>query len=123
MVQRLFELPTQEIRVGDLVNVLDGEAFPCDMVLLTSSSTDGNCTITTTNLDGETALKTRAAPTATRHLVLSEFDEVDVTVRPGLLLYLISNAATTLRCPPSAPACRPHGVGHSLLAFGSIGLP
>ena len=37
------------------------EAIPCDMVLLSSDDVDGECSITTANLDGETNLKVSAA--------------------------------------------------------------
>lgn len=33
------------------------EELPCDMVLLSSDNEDGECYVTTANLDGETNLK------------------------------------------------------------------
>jgi len=54
--------------LGDLVKVLEGEEFPCDLVLLASSHPGGTCYITTANLDGETALKLRHSPAATQSL-------------------------------------------------------
>ena len=33
------------------------EEFPCDLVLLSSEDPEGNCHVTTANLDGETNLK------------------------------------------------------------------
>ncbi len=44
-------------KVGDVVKVIDGEEFPCDLVLLASSLDSEECYITTMNLDGETNLK------------------------------------------------------------------
>jgi len=44
-------------QVGDIVKVNDNEQFPCDLVLLSSSDDQGQCTIQTANLDGETNLK------------------------------------------------------------------
>ncbi|CAD5116940.1 DgyrCDS5779 [Dimorphilus gyrociliatus] len=48
---------SHEIVVGDVVKVLSNEGIPCDMVMISSSSNDGECFITTANLDGETNLK------------------------------------------------------------------
>ncbi|RHY34313.1 hypothetical protein DYB32_001300 [Aphanomyces invadans] len=42
---------------ADLVRVVDSQPFPADMVLLTSSSNDGQVYVETANLDGETDLK------------------------------------------------------------------
>lgn len=39
------------------MRVEDNEPFPCDLVLLSSSDDQGQCSITTANLDGETNLK------------------------------------------------------------------
>ncbi|EGD82884.1 hypothetical protein PTSG_12035 [Salpingoeca rosetta] len=52
----------QDVRVGDIVKVLDGEEFPCDLVLLSSSIASHDCFITTANLDGEATLKVRYCP-------------------------------------------------------------
>ena len=40
--------------------------FPCDMLLLSSSNSNGKVTIMTANLDGESNLKTHSAPLLTR---------------------------------------------------------
>ena len=45
------------VQVGDVVKIGCEEEFPCDMILLSSSDEEGNCFITTANLDGETNLK------------------------------------------------------------------
>lgn len=52
----------KDIKVGDIVEVLADGAFPCDLVLLYTKTSDGMCFITTANLDGETNLKQRSVP-------------------------------------------------------------
>jgi hypothetical protein len=47
----------QAVQVGDLCLVKKDEPFPCDMILVGSSSDDGVCYVNTMNLDGETNLK------------------------------------------------------------------
>eukprot|EP01147_Barroeca_monosierra_P001443 gene1443-4603_t len=58
----LHDIFYQDVRVGDVVKVLDGEEFPCDLILLNSSHPSHDCYITTANLDGETTLKIRYCP-------------------------------------------------------------
>ncbi len=54
-----------EITVGDIVLQRANDVFPCDMVLLSTSETTGECYVTTASLDGETNLKKFNAVTAT----------------------------------------------------------
>ena len=53
----------QEIRVGDVLKLKDGEEIPADIVILTadSRSQGGLCYVSTANLDGETDLKLKHA--------------------------------------------------------------
>ncbi|ETW08630.1 hypothetical protein H310_01166 [Aphanomyces invadans] len=60
--QTWIEILWKDLRVGDLVRVVDSQPFPADMVLLTSSSNDGQVYVETANLDGETDLKIRSCP-------------------------------------------------------------
>ena len=52
--------------MGNIICVRDGEDFPCDLVILSSSFPNGKANIMTANLDGETNLKVHHAPQATR---------------------------------------------------------
>ena len=47
----------RELRVGQLVKVLQEENVPADIVLLKSADSKGVCYMETKNLDGETNLK------------------------------------------------------------------
>ncbi len=42
-----------------MIRVRDGDYFPCDVVLLSSSAPNGKANIMTASLDGETNLKAR----------------------------------------------------------------
>lgn len=54
----------KDLRVGDVVRVLQNEWVPADIVLLHTSGARGQCFVETLALDGETTLKTREVPTA-----------------------------------------------------------
>lgn len=54
---RTVKVRSRDLHVGDVIKVTDDESIPCDMVLLSSAYADGQCFITTANLDGETNLK------------------------------------------------------------------
>ncbi|GAM24475.1 hypothetical protein SAMD00019534_076500 [Acytostelium subglobosum LB1] len=57
---QLIERLWKDLQVGDVVKVQNEEQFPADLVLLSSSSdSPGLCYIETSNLDGETNLKTK----------------------------------------------------------------
>lgn len=49
----------KNLQVGDCVLVLKDERFPADLLLLTSSNSDGAAYIDTSTLDGEKHLKPR----------------------------------------------------------------
>ncbi|XP_050074258.1 phospholipid-transporting ATPase IF [Anopheles maculipalpis] len=57
-----IDIRCQDIRRGDIVLMSRDCDIPCDVVLLQSSDEHGRCYVTTANLDGETNLKTMAAP-------------------------------------------------------------
>ncbi|KAI1903104.1 hypothetical protein AGOR_G00023770 [Albula goreensis] len=49
---------SEKIKVGDIVEVVEDETFPCDLILLQSSRDDETCFVTTASLDGESNHKT-----------------------------------------------------------------
>ncbi|XP_052218556.1 phospholipid-transporting ATPase IF-like isoform X1 [Dreissena polymorpha] len=57
---------SMDIKVGDILKIPLNKSFPCDLVMLSSADPDGNCYITTANLDGETNLKTHCCIQETR---------------------------------------------------------
>ncbi|XP_038604502.1 phospholipid-transporting ATPase IG isoform X2 [Tachyglossus aculeatus] len=66
---------SEKIKVGDIVEVAADETFPCDLILLSSSSDDGICYVTTTSLDGESNCKTHYAVRDT--IMLCTADSID----------------------------------------------
>ena len=49
----------KDIKVGNIVKVMDREEIPADLIILTSVNGDGGCYVETSNIDGETNLKIR----------------------------------------------------------------
>uniref|UniRef100_A0A8D0GU60 Phospholipid-transporting ATPase n=1 Tax=Sphenodon punctatus TaxID=8508 RepID=A0A8D0GU60_SPHPU len=58
---KLVRKQSRKLRVGDIVMVKEDETFPCDLIFLSSSRTDGTCFVTTASLDGESSQKTHHA--------------------------------------------------------------
>jgi len=50
-----------DVVVGDVVLIRGGDPVPADVVLLQTSKPDGSCYVETSNIDGETDLKTKEA--------------------------------------------------------------
>ena len=58
----------KNVQVGDFVRLYSDEEVPADVVVLSTSDSDGACYIETKNLDGETNLKVRTALHAGRRV-------------------------------------------------------
>lgn len=56
------EIEWKNIRVGNIVKVMENQYFPCDVLLVGGSLPKGICYVETKNLDGETNLKHKQAP-------------------------------------------------------------
>ncbi|KAJ1561416.1 hypothetical protein HK405_003976 [Cladochytrium tenue] len=80
-----------QVNVGDIVRVENGQFFPADLVLLSSSEPDALCYIETSNLDGETNLKIRQGLQETSNLLspeeVSQLDGVIKSELPNNSLY------------------------------------
>jgi phospholipid-transporting ATPase len=55
----------RDVRVGDVLRVEEGEEIPADLIILSTSRSEGICYAETSHLDGDTTLKTRQACSAT----------------------------------------------------------
>ncbi|KAG2532372.1 hypothetical protein BBI17_003270 [Phytophthora kernoviae] len=62
----------QDIEVGDVLVLKDGDPVPADCILLATSRSDGRCYVETANLDGETNLKIRQVASCTKHFMSAE---------------------------------------------------
>ncbi|VDN96157.1 unnamed protein product [Rodentolepis nana] len=60
---------SQDIHCGDIVICYNNSSFPCDMLILASSNSNGKVFITTDNLDGESSIKTTNALAFTQNLL------------------------------------------------------
>lgn len=80
-----------DLHVGDIVRVENGQFFPADIVLLSSSEPDALCYIETSNLDGETNLKIRQGLSETANMLspeeVSKLDGVIKSELPNNSLY------------------------------------
>ena len=56
-----MEVRCENIKVGDVVKLKDGEIAPADLLLLTTKDAKGEAFVKTTSLDGETNLKPKMA--------------------------------------------------------------
>jgi phospholipid-translocating ATPase len=62
----------KKLEVGDIVLLRDHDQIPADIVVLSTSDSDGLCYVETKNLDGETNLKPRKSLQATSSLLSEE---------------------------------------------------
>lgn len=55
------QIQSQDIRVGDILELHDGQMVPADCVLLSTQQESGQCFVQTASLDGERNLKPKVA--------------------------------------------------------------
>ncbi|KAL2720927.1 phospholipid-transporting ATPase IF-like isoform X3 [Vespula squamosa] len=70
----------EQIVVGDIVKVGRDEDVPCDLLLLHNDESFGYCFVTTSNLDGETNLKSIHVPKIVSTMSLQEIASMQATV-------------------------------------------
>jgi magnesium-transporting ATPase (P-type) len=85
----------QNIEVGDIVHLCDGDDVPADMIVLSTSEPQAVCYVETKNLDGETNLKERRGLKRTEHLTTAEGLSQYVGLT-GQGLYILGDGAHAL---------------------------
>ncbi|XP_019440608.1 PREDICTED: phospholipid-transporting ATPase 1-like [Lupinus angustifolius] len=82
----LVEKKWKDIRVGEVIKIKANETIPCDIVLLSTSDPTGVAYVQTTNLDGESNLKTRYAKQET-HSEKGRFNGLIKCEKPNRNIY------------------------------------
>ena len=62
---------SKDVKVGDMLYLLENEELPADVIILASSHQNASCYIQTSSLDGEKNLKVRKAPKDMQKLIPS----------------------------------------------------
>ena len=65
---QIIDMLWEDISIGDIIQLSDNDTIPCDMVILSTSQEQNQCYVQTSNLDGETSLKTKVASPLTKKL-------------------------------------------------------
>ncbi|GMT21989.1 hypothetical protein PFISCL1PPCAC_13286, partial [Pristionchus fissidentatus] len=71
---RFRKMKWKHILVGDIVHVSNDDSLPADILLIRTSSDDGNAFVETSNLDGESNLKHKVVPTMFKDYCGEEMD-------------------------------------------------
>lgn len=74
------DIQWKDVKVGDVLEVRNGELLPADLVFLSSSHAQGLAFVNTMNLDGETNLKEKLALAETKHITPSDFPNISLEI-------------------------------------------
>lgn len=77
----------RDVTVGSIVQVRNGEDFPADLLLMSSSDAHGVCYVNTANLDGESNLKRRSTLPALTEVIANHSTETLQSLPPLSLEY------------------------------------
>ncbi|KAF9939651.1 hypothetical protein BGZ67_009128 [Mortierella alpina] len=69
---QLVPVKSKDVRPGDVLKICKNDKIPADVVILSTSMDEGACFVETSELDGETNLKRKAALTPTTELTTVE---------------------------------------------------
>lgn len=76
------EIDWQDILVGDIIKIENNEAFPADLLVLSTEYDNGNCYIETGALDGEKNMKPKQAVSYTyqKFATNRNYDDIKMNV-------------------------------------------
>ena len=78
----------QNIKLGDIIKVKNGEKFPCDLIFIESSpESKGQCKVDTKNINGETNLNIKSINPKFNFQNLSEINHLCITKKPNEHIY------------------------------------
>lgn len=77
-----MDVKWRDVKVGDVLKVLENEQFSADMVILRTAA-DNLCYVETKNIDGETNLKNKAAPLETMEMPQSDYQTMSIECEPA----------------------------------------
>ncbi|KAF7295629.1 Phospholipid-transporting ATPase [Mycena indigotica] len=102
--------PWEDVRVGDIVKIVDNEPLPADILICATSEDDNVAFVETKNLDGETNLKSRHASPSLTHLnsaaAFADAEKASFHVdceRPDTNMYRLNGAVFVGNDNTSAP--------------------
>ena len=86
---RSFTLDIWEnIKLGDIIKVKEGNQFPCDLIFIQSSpEAKGQCNVDTKNINGETNLHTKKINPKMNFQNLSDINYLCITKKPNEHIY------------------------------------
>ncbi|KAJ3122446.1 hypothetical protein HK098_002819 [Nowakowskiella sp. JEL0407] len=103
-----IEKKWREVVVGDIVRIENGNFFPADVVLLSSSEPDALAYIETSNLDGETNLKIRQGlPETANYLTPHDVSRLEGVIKSELPNNSLYTFEATLRLKEKELALEP----------------
>lgn len=91
---------SRDLAVGDVLLVLDHMELPADVVVLNSAHSNGECFVSTANLDGESNLKRRVAVPGARNSPLEATVEISA---PTAELYQVEGSVSRSNSAVASP--------------------
>jgi magnesium-transporting ATPase (P-type) len=96
--ERFKEVQWRDVKIGDVIKVMENDALAADIIITTTASSDNVCYVETKNLDGETNLKPKAAPTETIYLTENDYKGFSVECEgPSDKIYQFQGVLKTSR--------------------------
>lgn len=83
---KIEDCTLKEVRVGDVLQIRDGETMPADCVLLKTATDQGVCFVQTSDLDGERNLK----PKLVSNHIHTQYESIFIDKTTGIMAQFIA---------------------------------